>query len=252
MQEKITTKVDMQLNNLYVVLLVFILGLVGLGMYFVYNSEKGRTVTVSGKSSTTLANEIAVFSITTEANNEDKQTAVKEVSDKSAEIVAALKQFGIKDKDIQTANLNIYQTQEPVLEKGVTVYRPGNWYASYTVSITLRDLSRSTELTALLAGFDKTSIYGPNLQIDDENVDEATLLQAAITDARAKADAMAKKAGKRIGGVVNIAESGPYDSPTMYMKNAASLTGLGGGGGFPIEAGTSKVQKYVIVTYWLK
>jgi hypothetical protein len=252
MQEKITTKVNMQLNNLYMVLLVFILGLVGLGMFFVYNVEKTHTVTVSGKSSSTLKNEIASFLVTSDIDNEDKQTAVEEVSTKSEEIVAALKQFGIEDKDIQTASLNVYQIQEPILEKGVTVYRSGNWYAGYSLNITLRDLSRSSELTTLLSSFDKTSLHGPNLKIDDKNVDEAALLQAAIADAKCKADAMAKKVGKRIGGVVTMAESGPYDSPVNYLKNSAGINGLGGGGEFPIEAGTSEIQKYVVVTYWLK
>ncbi len=251
MQEKITTKVDMQLNNLYVVLLVFLLGLVGLGVYFVYNSQQNRTITVSGKSSTTMVNEIATFSVTAESTNADKQTAVQDVSNRSQEIVAALKQFGIADKDIQTANLNVYQIQQPVLENGVTVYKPGDWYASYMVNITLRDPTRSTELTSLIAGFDSTSISGPNLQIDEENVDEAALLQAAIINARSKAEAMAVKAGKRIGGVVSISESNPNSNPVVFM-NAAQATGLGGGGGFPIEAGATKVQKYVIVTYWLR
>jgi uncharacterized protein YggE len=252
MQENNENKANMQLSNIYVVLLVFILGLVSLGIFFVNNSEKDKTITVSGKSSSMQKNEIASFSVTAEANNADKQTAVKAVSDKSQEIVTAIKQFGIEDKDIQTTNLNVYQTQDPILEKGVTVYRPGNWYATYMVNITLRDLTKSTELTNLLASFDKTSIFGPNLQVDNKNVDEATLLQDAIANAKLKASAMALKAGKRLGGVVSIIETTPNSNPILYAKGADSLSGLGGGGGFPIEAGTTEIQKYVVVTYWMK
>ena len=239
MQENNENKANMQLSNIYVVLLVFILGLVSLGIFFVNNSEKDKTITVSGKSSSMQKNEIASFSVTAEANNADKQVAVKEVTDKSQEIVAAIKQFGIEDKDIQTTNLNVYQTQDPILEKGVTVYRPGNWYATYMVNITLRDLTKSTELTDLLAGFDKTSIYGPNLRIDDKNINEEALLQAAIANAKSKATAMAAKAGKRIGGVVSIIETTPNANPILYAKGAESMTGLGGGEGLPIEAGTT-------------
>ena len=251
MEEKISTKVNMQVNNLYVVLLVFVLGLVGLGAYFVYSSEIGRFITVSGKSSSAVKNEIASFSVTAEANNVDKQVAVKEVSDLSSKIVTAVKEFGIEEKDIQTTNLNVYQMQDSIYENGIYINKPGNWYASYQVTITLRDITKSADLTAILTGFEKTSIWGPNLQVDNKNLDEISLLESAISDARAKADAMANKVGKRVGGVMSVVESGPYDSPVSYLKSAEA-SGMGGGGGFPIEAGTSEVQKYVIITYWLK
>lgn len=251
MQENtiISNKANMQLSNLYVILLVLILGLATLGSYFVFNIEKGRTITVSGKSSSDVKNEIASFSVTVEANHVEKQKAVDEVSAKSEAIVTALKDFGIPDADLETINLNVYQREDPVLEKGVTVYRPGNWYASYNINIKLRDITKATELTAVLTSFDKSSMYGPNFQVDDEKIDEAVLLQKAIEDARMKADAMAKQVGKKVGGVVRVAESSAYDNPIAYTKDAA--TGMGGGG-FALQPGTSEVQKYVVVTYWLK
>jgi uncharacterized protein YggE len=235
MQEKtiISNKVNMQLSNLYVVLLVLVLGVVALGSYFIYNTEKDRTITVSGKSFSDVKNEVASFSVTVEANNEVKQDAVDEVSVKSEAIVAALKSFGVPDNDLETINLNVYQREDPVVENGVTVYKPGNWYASYNINIKLRDITKATELTALLTSFDKSSMFGPNFQIDSENIDEATLLRKAIENARIKADAMAKQVGKKVGGVVRISESNAYDNPVAYMS-------------------TSEVQKYVIVTYWLK
>jgi len=250
MQEKISTKANMQLSNLYVVLLVLVLGVVGLGAYFIYHTEKGRTITVSGKSTSQMSNEIANFSVTVDSNDEDKQAAVEEVTTKSQSVISALKEFGIPEADLETANLNVYQREEPVLDNGVTVYKPGNWYASYNVNIKLRDITKVTELTALLTSFDKSSMWGPNLQIDNTKIDEAMLLQDAIGNARVKADAMAKKVGKRVGGVVTIAESNAYDSPYLYAK-MDSAVGMGGGG-VPIAVGTTEVQKNVIVTFWLK
>lgn len=249
MQEKPSIKVNMQLNNLYVLLLFFVLALVGIGMLYVSKATKDRVVTVSGRSSSVMRNKIASFSITLEVNNEDKQTAVKEAAVKSQSIVSAVRDFGIPEADVETTNMNVYRREEPVLENGVTVYKPGNWYASYSINVTLRDLNKSTELTALLTSFESTSMWGPNLQIDDENVDEATLLQSAIANARAKADAMAAQVGKRVGGALTVTESNSYDNPIMYARG---LEGMGGGAGFPIEAGSTEVQKYVVVTFWMK
>lgn len=241
----------MQLNGLYVILLFIILSLVGLGMFFISRSDFDKIITVSGKSSSMMKNQIAKFTATIEVNDEDKQTAVKDASEKSQSIVAAVKGFGIPEADVETSSLNIYQREEPVLEKGVTVYKPGKWYASYSITVTLRDLTKSSELTALLSSFDNTSMYGPNLQIDDKKVDEAGLLQDAISDAKIKANAMAARVGKKVGGVLKISESTQYDNPILYAKDAYA-TGMGGGGGFPIEAGSTEVQKYVVVTFWIK
>ncbi len=216
--------------------------------FYIYNLSLDNTITVSGSSSSLMNNEIASYSITVEANNKNKQTAVSDVTEKANKINQAVKEFGISSSDLQTTNLNVYQREEPVIENGYQVYRPGNWYASYTLNITLRDVTKSSELTSLLAGFDSSSMYGPSLTIDNKNIDESTLLADALDDSKEKATAIAVKMGKKIGGIKNISESDAYTSPILYGRSYEMM----GGGGFPVEYGSTEVQKTVIVTYWVK
>lgn len=238
-------------HSFQIVPLVLALGLIALGTYFVSNLEKNRTITVSGTSTSEVANEIASFSVIVEANNEDKQIAVEEVTSQAESIISSLKDFGIPEKDLETVAMNVYQREEPILEKGVTVYEPGDWYASTNVNIKLRDVAKVTELMALLSSFDATSMWGPNFEVDSEKLNDGSLLQSAVKDARIKADAMAAQVGSQVGGVKMIVESNGYESPVTFMK--AEAMGLGGGGmGFPSEPGITEVQKHVIVTFWLK
>ncbi len=241
---------SLKLHSLYLVFLCFCLMMIGLSTFVVFRiSQKDQTVTVLGQSTTKINNQIATFSATVTSTDKDKQTAVTKTSDMSNSIVDAVKKFGIPENDILTTNLNVYQNQEPVMEKGVQVYRPTDWTASYTINVTLRDLTKSTDLTSLLANFDGVSLYGPNLQIDETMIDEGKLLQSAIDNARAKAQKMALESGKHLGDVITMSEVTDSSTSLNYTLKGDAIGG--GGGGLPIQPGVTETQKSVIVTYKL-
>ncbi|MBU0534884.1 SIMPL domain-containing protein [Patescibacteria group bacterium] len=217
--------------------------------YLFYKCKTVKTITVIGSAQSQVSNQIATFSVSVDIQNKDKQLAVDEAAARANEIAGALSNFGIPDKDILTQNMNIYQNQDPYYEKGTTVYKPGDWHANYSISITLRDLTKSDALTALLVKFEKTTMYGPNLTIDQTQVDEASILVKAIVDAKTKAEKIAKAGGKKLGEVISIVEGSNYNGSVAY----GDLKGFGGGGGgLPIETGSTTVSKTVTVTFRLK
>ena len=244
-------KIDMKKLNI-TSLKKFLPGLLAaaviLGGYLFYiNYVSTDTITVTGKATHEITNQIASFSVTVEINDEDKTVVVSKVEEEVNMIVADIKEFGIPDKDLKTQYLNIYQREEPIFDEGSsTKYEPGDWYASYSVEVTLRDLDKSSELTALLASYDNSTMWGPNLRVDPDEIDEEAILNDAVEDARQKAFALAKASGKRIGKLVNIVEGGGgYDIGIMRAEGV-------GGGGFPIEEGSSSITKSVTVTFRLK
>jgi uncharacterized protein YggE len=237
-------------NHIHVIILAFVLLVaLGAGGFFFYKYKTSKTITVIGSAQSQVSNQIASFTVSVDIQNKDKQTAVDGATAKANEIVTGLTNFGIPAKDILTQNMNVYQNQDPYYENGTTVYKPGDWHANYSISITLRDLTKSDALTALLVKFDKTTMYGPNLTIDQTQVDEASILVKAIADAKAKAEKIAAASGKQLGDVISIVEGSNTGSQIMY--NAASGLG-GGGGGIPIESGSTTVSKTVTVTFRLK
>jgi uncharacterized protein len=226
------------------ILLVFL----GVGGYFFYKYRNSQIITVIGSAQSQVTNQIATFTLSIDIQNKDKQAAVDEATTKVNQIIADVTKFGIPDKDIITQNMNVYQNQDPYYENGTTVYKPGDWHANYSISITLRDLIKSDALTALLVGIEKTTMYGPNLTVDPTQVDEGSILAKAVIDARTKALKIAAQSGKKLGGIVSITEGSVYNGSLLY-----GATGMGaGGGGIPVQPGSTTVTKTVTVTFRLR
>ncbi len=207
----------------------------------------GRSVTVSGTSKTQVSNQIASFSAGVAAVNDSQEAAVTEVNNKMSELVAAVKEFGIEDRDIQTSNISIFQEEEPTTIDGRQRTRPGQWRVSNTLTITLRDIVRASELTALLTAKGSTNVFGPNFRVDDSKDVEVQLLHEALADATQKADALAKASGRRRGRVLTIVEDSVQSVSPLYARDA-----MGSGGGAPIEPGSQTISKSVSVTFELR
>lgn len=231
-------------------LISLVVSLIVVGSFwFLTGGYKAKTIAVQGNSSSFVVNEISTYSLSIEESDPDKQEAVKKISEKSADVVKIIKDFGIEDKDVQTTNLNIYQKQNPVYRDGVTDYELGDWVASYTINATLRDLTQSADFTSLLATIESASMWGPNLTIDTTAVDEESLLSSAMDDAHSKAQAIASKLGRKLGKVVQISEG---SVPNSVYNGVYRLEGMGGGGGIGIEPGATQTYKSVVVVYELR
>ena len=251
MTEKIKgSKIFKKFNIVYLILILIALLGVGYGIYS-YKFSTKRTITVSGTSKGDYANQISTYYITLEYHNIEKDKAVEELNQKSKEAVDKIKEFGIDPKDIKTQSLNIYQREEPYMEGALTKYKPEDWYASYSIEITLRDLERSEDLTAFLSTLESSNIWGPNLSIDSSKTDADELLISAIEDARDKAERMAKSMGGRVGKVLKVDEG---SMSAGYFDVMLSTKAMGGGGaeGAPIEPGSTEISKSVTVTFELK
>jgi len=93
-------------------------------------------------------------------------------------------------------------------------------------------------------------MWGPNLSIDSKKTDSDELLTSAIEDARQKAERMAKSMGAKLGKVIKVEEGGA-GSPILYGL-AKEDSRMMGGGGAPIEPGSTEISKTVTVTFELR
>lgn len=205
-----------------------------------------ETVTVVGTAKSQQKSQIAMFNAGVNVVKDNKQEAVDEVNQKIKALTAAVKDFGIKDEDIKTQNLNVYQREETYYEEGRQKSRPGQWTVSTTIEIKLRDIDRASALADLLTRSGATNVYGPNFSVDKPEEADTTLLQDAIKNAREKAEVMARSSNKKLGKVLSITEG---SQPTMVFP-ALKMEGAGGGGG--LEPGSQTIQKSVTVTFELE
>ena len=210
-----------------------------------------ETVTVSGYAEGVVENNVASFTARVEAFNDDKEVVVEEVNEGMSDLIELVKDFGIDKDDIQTQSVSVHQKEEYLRddEGWSGEVREGQWRASNSIEIVLREVERASELATLLSDVGAVDMYGPKLMVDSKGrqIAEKELMVEAVEDAREKAEIMAEAADKRLGGVVQLMES---EVGSMRLESA--MSSLKAGGGVPIETGSSEISKSVVVVFELK
>lgn len=207
-------------------------------------------VTVSGEAKTVVKNQLASFSVGVNAVNDNKEAAVGEVNSKMEAVIKSVKDFGIKEADIVTQNMSVYQNRNYYMENGVQKMRKGQWSASNSIEVTVREVSKVQALADLLNTSSANNVYGPNFRLDDTNAIELGLYDAAMNDARAKAEAIARASGRNLGKVMVVNDNGGG-------QNYFSLPVSGGGMATdkvsaPVEIGSQTVTKNITVSFELE
>lgn len=236
---------NMTIGSLIVLLLVWALPwrLVDWGSL---TFEQAATITVTGEARNRVENQRAEFFAGVTAINDDKELAVDEVNEKIATITQAVKDFGIEDEYIQTQSLSVFQMEEPVEIEGRTRSQTGQWRVNNNIQIILNDIDRASELATLLTRSGATNVHGPNFNVGPDRDAGQDLISAAVKDAREKAEKAVESVGKKVGKVVSIVEGGASGPPVMMRAE-----GLGGGG-TPLQPGSSEVRQSVTVTFELE
>lgn len=200
-----------------------------------------ETVVVTGESKTKQKNEVASFTAGVTAIKENKDEAIADVNKKMNDLNASIKSFGIKDEDIQTQSINVYEQQE------VDRTKKNQWVVNNTLEITLRDVSKTQELVDLLNKSGANNVYGPNFRIEETSGAEKTLFDDAIKDAKEKAEIIAKSSGRKLGKIINVVEGSDGNVYPIYKTMSEGL-----GGGVAAEPGTSTISKTLTVSFELK
>lgn len=203
------------------------------------------TITVIGEAKLQQRNQIASFTAGVTALSDKKEDAVNEVNSKIQTLIQSVKDFGIKEEDIQTQNISIYQREESYYEEGTSKSRVGQWNVSNSIQITLRDINKASELTNLLSASGANNVYGPNFSLENTKESEQELLGLALDDARRKAMTMAEKNNKAVGDVVSITEGSGNYSPYYGFGGGMEAKAVDA----PTEVGSSTVYKSVTVIY---
>lgn len=201
------------------------------------------TVTVVGESSSKQKNQIASFTAGVNVINDKKEGAVNEANKKMNDLVDSVKQFGISSDDIKTQNMSVYQQQDSTKQNGIN-----QWVVNNTLEITLRDVSKAQDLANLLNKSGANNVYGPNFTVEANSSNGNDLFGSAIDDAKEKAQIIAKSAGRKLGKVINVAETNSGSIAPVYKTMSVDSLGAGA----VAEPGTSTISKTLTVVFELK
>jgi uncharacterized protein len=119
---------------------------------------------------------------------------------KIEEIIAALKQLGIPEKDIQTRAVNVQR-----VDWGD---RKGQFQASNIVNVTVREVDRAGAAVTTVTDAGANIVSGPDLRMAEPENAANTAYAAAYKAARNRAQAYADAAGMEISRVLAIRDSG--------------------------------------------
>ncbi len=210
-----------------------------------------RTITVIGRGEVKTQPDTANTNIGVEVTAPTVDEAMSQAKERMAALLAALKELGIAEKDIQTSNFSVYfertSSDMPAPRSGdgsTDQQAPGFYRVSNMVQVTIRDLEQVGQVleTAVKAG--ANNIWGINFSVSDPATLEAQARENAVQDARARAEALAGLHGVELGSVVAVSEVIGGASP-VFAEAAKAL----GGGGAPIEPGELTLSTQIQVVY---
>lgn len=210
-------------------------------------APEGVTVQLQGEASLTVPNDEAVVVFSAEAQRPLAEEASDTVVKQANLATEALKAFGLA-VTVQTQDLSTWPVYTRAKEGKVP--EPGAWAAKETVRVTVKDVTRISDVMAAAAqhmNFDGVTFSVSKKARLEQN---DALIRAAVADAGRKAEVVAQSMGLTAKHVrvesMNIGQrSGPnvryYAAPAMKSAdavNAARVTPQ-------MSAGTSDVSLYV-------
>lgn len=208
------------------------------------SSPAEHTISVSGTGRVLLSPDIADLRLGVLAEEPTVRAARDANAEAMTAVIASLRKLGIEQRDIQTTTLSL----SPVYAYPSDGQRPRitGYSLSNAVSVTIRDLDLVGDAIdgALVAG--ATSLDGVSFRVADQAAAEKQAREAAIAEAKAKAQTLASAAGVRITGVAAISET---VSPIPYPVYFGAREEAGVDVATPVEPGSNEVSVTVSVVY---
>jgi uncharacterized protein len=171
----------------------------------------------------------------------------KEAADANSKLIAALTtallSSGIEQKDIQTSRFSVapvYTSPAPNTEQRLTGFSVSN-----QVAVTVRQIDKVGDLLDRLITAGATDAGNVEFLHSDSSKALDRAREAAMADARRKAELYARAAGLSLGGVAWITEDASYSPPMpkVAMARAAAPVSV------PISAGEDTLQVRITVGY---
>jgi uncharacterized protein YggE len=202
-----------------------------------------HTISVAGSGKVVVVPDIATIRLGVVIERNSAKAAREAAAEAMTRVVAAIRKLGIDEKDIATANVSL----NPVYDyPSNQAPRIRGYQLQNIVSVTVRDLDKLSDVLDNGVQAGATSVDGISFDVSDRAASEAKAREAAIADAKAKAETLAKGLGISIRGVASVSEQ--VSTPIWYERGYAAAP-TDGGAETPVLPGTTDVVITVQVTF---
>jgi uncharacterized protein len=203
--------------------------------------KPGRTVTVSGTGTVESVPDSAQFSFGVESLGASAKEALAANGAEMRRVIDALRKAGIDLRDMRTQNISLH----PRLgEDGRQII---GYTATNSVTAQIDELAEAGDVVDAAVGAGANQVYGPSLGREDRDGLYRQALEAAVSEAKAKAQTLADASGASVGQVVKLVEGSAVEPPIpLYERGVAADAAA-----TPIQPGTEKIEATVTVTFAL-
>lgn len=211
---------------------------------------------VSGNAQTQAAPDHATVRLGAVAQAAEAQQAQEQVNQIMVRALEAVRALGIEEKDVRTADLALFPIHEqPVPQPGrqdqpaeprIVAYR-----ASNTVVVDLSDLSKIGPVIDACVGVGANQLQGVQFSLQNDLEARTAALEKAVTDARRKAEALARAAGMQLGPIMELSEGGAYVQPPQPLYATRGMA-MEMATPTPVQPGQLDIHASVTMVYHLR
>jgi uncharacterized protein YggE len=205
-------------------------------------------VVMSGEGVVMAVPDRAWITISAESRAPSPREAQRRNTEAMTPVQNKLRAAGIPADAIRTIGYDVQYEWDFVNGK-----RVGKGYvARNTIEVRIDSVDRVGEYLEIAAGSGATAFSGMRFDLKDQARLERDALRLAVADARARADAAAEGAGRKVDRILRIEEQGVVTPPmpVRLMREAAQAAGPDSAP--PISAGQTEIRARVTVTAVLK
>ncbi|MEO5499303.1 MAG: SIMPL domain-containing protein [Candidatus Saccharimonadales bacterium] len=246
-KQKLSLTLDLRIVALALVLII-------LGMLLAWQPWTGgakandQVIEVTGETKLSATPDEYVFYPLYQFSNANKDTSLAELTKKSDEVVADLKNLGVADEKIKT-NSNGYDY--PMMHVDGSEGE-ANYSLQLTVTVSDKELAQKVQDYLLTttpsgavtpqAGFSEAK----RKQLESKARDDAT------KDARSKADQMAKNLGFRVGKVKSVSDSQGFGVFPLMGRDTAVSSAPDEKSQLNLQPGENDLNYSVTVVYYIR
>jgi len=220
------------------------------GKYIGYDIES-NVITVTETEEVFSKPDLGIISFSVITEKKTVNDAMAENTESMNNIIVAMKDMGVEDKDLKTTSFYITPRYE-WYEGGV--YMKGErilvgYEITQTLQVKIRDLDSTGDIIQKAAdnGANQTGSLQFTIENEDEVREEAR--NNAIKKAKVKAKKLAKSLGVSLGRIVNFYESGYVPRYDYYGKGGMDMMEATSPN---IEIGENEVAVTVSITYEIR
>ncbi len=199
-------------------------------------STTGHTIVVNGHGEVDLAPNLATLQVGVESKGDDAASALASAATKLTSVLSAVEAQGVAQDHIQTTDLSLYFDSTN-----------GTYVASHQISIRLDGTDKVGAVLDAAVQAGATDAWGVQFGLQDPSAGHDQALQAAITDARSRANSIASALGVTITGVGSASEATYNTTPIQYGTVAPGVAASAPT--TPVQPGQLTVTADVTVTY---